>query len=197
MATGFGDLIRIVDKGLLYGSKMYNVYHSIVSGYGTVSDVGIMTAVKNWLNFIHTEMIDQISEDYYFETFSVYNVDDDYLVGEDPFTTTTQGVSETAPLPNQMAPVIRFPTQTKGSQGRKFIGGFTEGTTDGGGICDVAALAALTDAALVMLAGWADGTVVGNMCNHNYLLDSNRPWLSAIVNSVMGTQRRRKTGVGI
>jgi hypothetical protein len=104
--------------------------------------------------------------------------------------------STTDPFPNQIAPVLVANTTRPGSFGRKFLMGCVEEMADGSEL----------EAAAI--------TAMGNALNH-YIADENistnndlvvgvirkgvndfREFTDGQVNSIVGTQRRRKPGVG-
>lgn len=103
----------------------------------------------------------------------------------------------TDPAPNQIAPVLVANTNRPKTRGRKFIIGFDEGSMAG---------SELTSSAM---------TGLGNALNH-YLADETiaagddlivgvpstvdgvfRPFTDGVANDIVGTQRRRKPGIGI
>ena len=107
------------------------------------------------------------------------------------------GVAGVDMLPHQESPVVTFFTTVGRSLGKKFLFGFVE-TMQAGSI--------LTAPALVNMALFGDEfrqgiTAAGNdyeAGNFNLLAELFRAWTSTIgVNVLLGTQDRRRPGIGI
>lgn len=198
MATiNIGDVLRIVDNMTVYGQKIMNIYHTIVEGEFGIDATTVVTAIRSWLDVMHGEIDESIADALSFDYCSVFNVTQDLDHGTSDMVVNTDGDSTGDALPLQCAGVIRFPTATPGSQGRKFLCGFSEESSAAGGTVQAVALARMTAAAADMLNGWSVSGRDGITGNYNYVLEEFRPWLSALVNSDFGTQRRRVKGVGI
>lgn len=111
----------------------------------------------------------------------------------DPAFTAT-GSGDT--FPNQIAPVLRANTSRPKSFGRKFLMAFVESAATGTDLTS----AALTALAIALAHYLADETVSGTSklvpgvprADENTFL----PFTDGVVNSLVGTQRRRKPGVG-
>lgn len=116
------------------------------------------------------------------------------LIGE--VASSMAGTDVNDALPNQMAATVRATTSRPKSYGRKFIPGWTEDKATGGEIV-AAGLTALGD----FVDDYIDDIDLGSVgrlspgvprTSQNLFLD----FLTGVVNSIMGTQRKRKPGVG-
>jgi len=100
------------------------------------------------------------------------------------------------PWPNQIAAVLVGNTDRPKSRGRKFLPGFVEDAGDGGDLIS----AAVTAMGVALNHYIADETVDGSsVLSPGVIRDGVDKFLEftdGVVNSVVGTQRRRKPGVG-
>lgn len=117
------------------------------------------------------------------------------VVGEYIITPTTTGTADA--FPNQIAPVITAGTDRPKSRGRKFIPGCVETIADGSDLI----ASAITDFTNFAVE-YADKILIatGNNMVPGVLrtgVQEFLPFTFALVNSVVGTQRRRKPGVGV
>jgi len=111
-----------------------------------------------------------------------------------PGITYTNGVD---PLPNQVAAIATFPTFRPKSRGRKFLPPFGEDQQDAG---------ILNSTALTALANWATDALADVVVSSGNELLTGVPREAAdvfltlasyVVTDILGTQRRRKPGVGV
>lgn len=103
----------------------------------------------------------------------------------------------TDPLPNQCSAVMTAATALPKTRGRKFFPAFGEDSQVGG---------ILTSGVLTLMANALANYLADEEISTNNVLepgvtrtgvDAFRPFTSGVVNDIMGTQRRRKQGVGI
>lgn len=118
------------------------------------------------------------------------------LLGETPVTDVV-GESETDSMPNQVAAVLSAPTTIPRTIGKKFLAGIQEGNVTNGSLADdfIALL-------LSFLALWVSHFTAGNGIELIPSVVSEKPGhatgplMGGRINTYVGTQRRRKPGVG-
>jgi hypothetical protein len=191
-----GDVIRVTDKMTAFTEQCRNVYHVQYSGATFCDSDSLMTGAKAWLEGIHGDVAAIHPSQLSYDSVECFNVTQDVPLGELAMITTTEGEVEGETLPLQAAAVLRFPTETARSQGRKFIPALTEGAQDDGGVLGGGTLAVLATVAGLIMDGFSAGTGTCLPGNYNKALDRFAPWLTALVNVVIGTQRRRQFGRG-
>jgi hypothetical protein len=190
------DIMRVTAKTTIPPDDFQNVYHARYLGASGQSDAVAWLAIANVLEAAYTELLPGVTNQLDFDTIEVWNVTQDRPMIEASWPTLTSGSSVGEPLPFQCAACVLFPTATARSQGRKFFPGFTESETGGDSLWDAAALVDLVAAAAELLGTFTMGA--GNFSFGNYNEDLVRfaQWISAIVQAVIKTQRRRSPGVG-
>jgi len=197
MTVSDGDILRVSAEISKQNDTYVNVYHLKASFASDQDDEDVFDAVRAWLGDAYDYLDDLMNDGYDFEQVTVVNLTQDTVVGQDDWDTVTSGASNADDLPRQCAPVIRFPTNVLGSQGRKFMLGFTETENSGSGNLSSTLQTALGNFAAEILDGVAvtinDDLIPGNW---NIGLSRFVPWISAIVNTFFGTQRRRVVGSG-
>lgn len=99
-------------------------------------------------------------------------------------------------MPNQMAAVLRGNTTRPTSFGRKFLMGLVETAATGGDLTS----SVLTSLATTLANYLADETVSGTSVLSPGVprkgVNTFLPFSDGVINSIMGTQRRRKPGIG-
>jgi hypothetical protein len=99
-------------------------------------------------------------------------------------------------FPNQIAPVLVANTLRPKTRGRKFLMGFVETAANGGDLVT----AAVTAMGNALSAYLSDETVSGsNVLSPGVArqgVDSFKEFSDGVANTIVGTQRRRKPGVG-
>lgn len=196
-------LRAVVEMVLLDGTIAQNVF-----GYKTdfilpQGDSVVLAALEAIFEAMYGEILSEIDADITINPGSVdemaWNGTDDLweVVGNvgliSPDITFT---SITDPLPNQCAPVVVAPTAIPGIRGRKFIAGATDTSALG---------SSLTGAFVADLAAWGiDYITTYEITANNDLIPGVlstldgffRQFSEVIVNTIIGSQRRRKPGVG-
>lgn len=192
-----GDVIQVRAKMSKGADDLLNVYHFVASLVDDQDDEDVYDAVAQLLDDAYDYIDTQMNDGYDFDTIEAINLTQDVSLGEEAWPTLTTGADTGDNLPMQNSTVVRFPTATLGSQGRKFLGGFTENFNGGSGTVAAALQATLAQYAAALLTGAvidaSNRLIPGNW---NDVLERFAPWISAIVNPVFGTQRRRKVGIG-
>lgn len=197
MAISDNDVLRVTAKmSWSSGTRdVQNVYHLLYSGTGD-DDADVVDDIATLLDGAYAEVIGYIPDDFAFETIEVWNLTQDQPVDEVDWPTLVEGTALTTALPAQLAPLVLFSTNAPRSQGRKYLPFFTEAEATGWGQISAVALAAVADFAADFLADVVFPNGDGKWGNWNKLLSRFAPWLSAAVDTLFRTQRRRVAGVG-
>lgn len=202
MSVEDGDVLRTTANFTLPdGTQYQNVYHHIADFVASFGDSTIVTAIDTWLGNIYANLLARVNSG---TTIQVCNVDKVAWDGTE--WAVIANVGSTVPsfsptgsgdiCPNQVSPFVVFKTQRPRSVGRKFLFPALE-TDQNQGIL----VSALTTA----LVAYAAGVMVDiNMAPLSDLVagiprtavDVFYPFLLAIVTDLVGTQRRRRPGVG-
>jgi hypothetical protein len=167
---------------------------------GTVDDATLLLAVAAWLATMYGRIDGEMNNGVDIETSQVYEMA--YVAGQwavdrivGTVTPTFTAADATDMLPHQSAAVITFPTTKSKSRGRIFIPGFTE-ANQADGVLTAAALVNLSLFAADYLASQVAGTATFR--TRLFRTDGTLGVYSGSdLNDVMGTQRRRKIGVGV
>ena len=192
-----GDIVRVTAKLDMSTDDIINVYHLKHAGSGDVTQAAFLAVVDNWLDTAYGIFDQYLSNAVDFVSIDCFNVTQDEPIGSVSWPTMTSGGDSTADAyAKQVAPLVRFPTATARSQGRKFLGGFTEAQIGGGGTLSATLQSALASFGAQILAGFTASGEDFIPGNWNQVLGRFAPWLSAVVNIVAATQRRRRIGVG-
>jgi len=197
MAVEVGDVVRITAKMEQGGDDVQNVFHIQHNGSSSVADSTFLADAISWLDGAYDYINDYQGDALSYESVEAYNVTQGAPIGEDVWDTLTSGDDSTAQeSPKQVAALVRFPTATARSQGRKFIGGLTEADLDNGGVLTSAFTTALGQWALDIIACFASDSQDFNLGNWNPTLSRFAAVTGAIINTYNAIQRRRAAGVG-
>jgi hypothetical protein len=191
------DILRVTAKMSLGTNDVQNVYHLKVAGDPETQDA-VWDGIAAWLEDAYTEVLDCSTGVLHYDTIEVFNITKDEPVSEDAWPSLAAGTgSGSVQSANQVAPIVKFPTLTARSQGRKYLPPFMWGMFSGEGVLSSAALTAITAFAAEILSGVAiDGSSSAFAGNWSPLYQRFATWVSAIVDDVSKTQRRRVRGVG-
>lgn len=191
------DVIETVVRMRQAGQVILNVYQHIHAGSASVTEAAVLVALRTWLEGIYTVFDNNLANDLVWEGYDSRNITRGTPVGSAAFALLTVGGSATQAEPLQVAAVVRFPTDYSGSQLRKFVPGMTTGRLDENGILTAAAQADI-------LAGFATCLTPMSVSGESFVYGRDNPAearfaaaQSVVVNDVVGTQRRRKQGVGL
>lgn len=197
MAVADGDIIRVTAKTTIGTDEQNNVYHLIAQVTNPPTNAALWTMLALWLDSAYTYTAPLMSTGLNFTTIRADNLTQDEIIGEDDWPVLTVGGSSNQTMALQLAPVVRFITNTLGSQGRKFLAGYTTEGHNTRGLLLAAAVSGLTSFATEILSGaFAPGDYVLTPGNYNKTLARFVPWIAAQVNELFGTQRRRQMGSG-
>jgi len=191
-----GDIIRVTAK-LAWSSgtnDIQNVYHLQHSG-DTADDEDVHAAIANVLDDAYTYFNEYVPSLTSYETIETWNVTQDRPMVEDGWPVLDAGTGAGDQLPSQVAPLVLFNTATARSQGRKFLPSPIE-TAQAGSVLVAGILSEIADYTVELLDGVDGGTWTLSFGNYNVNLSRFAPWISAVVKTILRTQRRRTFGVG-
>jgi hypothetical protein len=191
------DVIKVIAKFTQAGQVLLNVYELFHTGVDDLLDNIVFAAAGTWLEDIYDGLVATQTSELSYDTYQVINETQEYQLGEDDWPSLTVGSSAGEASPLQVAYLMRFPTNYLGSQGRKFIPGCNESALEDNGIVGTSTLANLATAAATIAAGFDVGANHFHPGVNNTEKGRFAGFQSAIVNDVVGSQRRRKQGVGV
>lgn len=196
MTIGINDVVSIRAKQLLGTEQCMNTFYVRNTGGNTVNDSTFIAAAQSWVHSIWNPNTGALTTDWASDTIQMYNMTADVPVGEVLWSVALSGSNATHSLPYQVSGLVTFPTNTKRSLGKKYMGGFTEAATDGGSVANASLIATLIAMGASIIAGFTAGTTSFTVGNYNIPLAAFSPYVSAIAEVLLATQRRRKPGVG-
>lgn len=204
MAVDNGNHIKAVHElELVDGTITQNVFYFVCNFDSQQTNAAVLAAIKLYVEGIYSPLSAYLHNGSSINPCQVDKIAWD--AGEGKWLTTAQ-VGQTTPVfslsgagdpfPNQIAPVIRANTSRPKSYGKKFLMHFVETSAAGSDLTS----AVLTALATTLANYLADETVSGTSVlspgvprtNFNTFLE----FTDGVVNSVVGTQRRRKPGIG-
>ena len=198
MTVQVGDIIRVTCKMGYAAGAVQNVYHYKHIGSGSVPDATFMSALGTEMNTNYTTINAYLAPGFMYHTIEAFNVTQDAPIDEIAWPSLTVGTgSGTDSYATQCAALVKFPTATARSQGRKYLGGLMEGYVGSGGLIESAFLTALGSFATAMLSGFSAGGEDFEAGNWNPSLARFAAWIAGVVADRVATQRRRRAGVGI
>lgn len=197
MTVQINDIVRVTAKLEQGGDDIQNVYHVKNVGSGAVADATFLASAVTWMDDCYDYMDALMGDAVDFVSVEAFNITQGAPIGEDSWDTMTSGGdAANQEYAKQCCALIRFPTATAKSQGRKFIGGLTEALLDNGGVLTGAVTTQLGLMAAEILAGFVSDTQDFEVGNWSASKSRWAPWISAIVNTYNAVQRRRAAGVG-
>jgi hypothetical protein len=192
------DVLRVTAKMTLHSGDIQNVYHLQNQGSAAIPDETALSGLAQYIDSAHEELQTLIASGLTFDSIDVYNLTQDYLIGNTPWTTLEIGGDGGASdvYTPQGAALVKFLTNTARSQGRKYIGGLTEANIGGVGfLIPTAVVKLLNYASEILLPPVLSGQQM-EIGNWNEVLSRFVGWTAGQVAAQLGTQRRRRTGVG-
>lgn len=199
-----GDILRVSVNFELGGGVQYqNIWHYIRDGTDPFSDQAHVDAIEGRMEAIYNTIDDLVPNDVSAQLSFVDRVEFNEIVDEwrvveniGTFTMTFTSTDATDPLPYQSAPFVVFKTQRPRTVGKKFLFPFGEAQQEAtvlvGGA--VTAMVAFGVQALVSQTVGGDVTLTAGVVRTGIQTFLN--FLVAVVNDVIGSQRRRRPGVG-
>lgn len=199
-----GDILRIsANFELGDGTQYQNIYHMVRDGTDVVSDAAHVLAIKGRLENMYDELVSQVLDDVtpqlsFVDRVEFNEITNQWEVVENIGTLTLSFTPVNAGdgLPYQASPYIIFKTQRPKSVGKKFLFPYAESEQNetllvAGAVTAMVAFGVFVLASLE-LGGDATLTMGIPRTGFNTFLN----FLVAVVNDVIGSQRRRRPGVG-
>ena len=203
MSIQVGDILRIVAVlNWLDGDIMQNVFNAVITGTGGPFDEGdIVDDALDWIDTIFTELDNAQVDTLDGSEIRVYiydSIDDDWdevgsvAWGHDPVITSDE-------LPRGVAGLVNCKTSDPDVSGKKYFGGFGEGSVQLG-LWSSSLLTLIAAAAVEWVtpfvgatsgANWTPG--IWSPTNTNFYHMTG----DVIIPAIPAYQRRRKQGVGI
>lgn len=204
MPVNDGEYLKgVCEFELEDGTIAQNVFFFVANFVSEESNTSVVSAIEAYIEDIYNSISGYLSDGFTINAGPIHKMtwDDvtakwvvEALLGNVLPTITHTDTSD--PFPNQIAPVLVANTQRPKTRGRKFLMGTVEAMADGSHL-ESAAVTAMGTALNHYLA---DETVSGsNALSPGVLregVESFKAFTDGSVNSVVGTQRRRKPGVG-
>jgi hypothetical protein len=202
-----GDVIRVTCrfKNTISGDVV-NVFHFWVSDGAGDSDANVMDDLEGLIDTMYTGLSGQLQND-----LDPYDIRFDVVtlvgglehvtrsMGTRSWTLTTNPSASGDGIPQTNAAIVNLRTSIPKVFGRKYIGTLGEGNTADGSITG-AVSTALTTWASYLLSSYAGSImtyVAGVLTSKSEEgLDWFAPFVGAVINSVLGTQRRRRINRG-
>lgn len=199
-----GDVLRVTANFELGdGTQYQNVYHYIRDGTDPQSDASHINRIETAMEAMYGELEAFVKNDTVEQLSTVDRVEFNEIVNEwrvveniGVFTTVFTPVGAVDALPYQSSPYVVFKTQRPKSVGKKYLFPFIE-TAQADTILTGAAVTALVAygvEALGHLLVGGDVTLAPVIVRTAF--NTVLPLLVAVVNDVLGSQKRRRPGVG-
>lgn len=203
MTVSNGDIIKLVVEAILdEGTIVQNVYYLLAELAAPQADQSILNALETWVESAYGNLTVEMSNTVTFQDIvaDIIEWDTDhwettYHIGTEDIDTVPAGTGD--PFPNQVSAFATFNTTRPKSKGRKFLFPFDE-LMALGSYLTAPAVSSIVDYAADILT-----TIVLGPFNElvpGIVRSSVNEFLefrSAVVTNVLGTQRRRRPGVGI
>lgn len=199
-----GDVLRVTcNFELGDGTQYQNIYHYVRDGTDPFSDQNHLDLLETTMEAAYDELVSQVLNDVTEQLSFVDRVEFNEIANEwrvveniGTFVPNFVPVNAGHGLPFQSSPYVIFKTQRPKSVGKKFLFPFGESEQDAtiltaGAVTAVVAYAAQALATLVL---GGDATLAPVIVRTG--VQSVLPLLVAVVNDVMGSQKRRRPGVG-
>ena len=202
MGVVAGDVVRTtIGFTLNDGTIAQNIFHHKRTGIGIITDAVIVSTIADWAEAMYAEIIVHIPSSVSNNLSSVDKVefvDSKWTIVENigTFVLVFAPTSNEGPLPNQSSAFVTLKTARPKSVGRKFLTPFVELAQDG---------TFLIPAVVEDIVAWADDAVndIVIQLGDNLVpgivrtgFDVFLEFTVAVVTNVLGSQRRRRPGVG-
>ena len=191
-----GDVVLIKAVQRLGSEKVINTFYVLNDGPGNSTDETAKDAALAWLQTAYGFLPGSLTPEWSTDIVQFYNMTQDRPMGDEPWNSTITGTGGSESMPYQMAALVTFPTEVKRSLGKKYIAGFTEGDSPGAGVLGPAPIANLVSFAAEILSGFNQSANLYAVGNYREALGTFIPYVSALVDVLLSTQRRRKPGIG-
>lgn len=204
MAVLDGDVLRVSCNFELGDGTLYqNIYHWVRDGTDPISDQAHLTNIELKIEAAYDELDTIVKNDVtpqlcFVDRVEYNEITNQWEVVENigVFTPAFNPAGVDDALPFQSSPYVIFKTQRPRSVGKKFLFPLLESQQDstlmvGGAINAITAYAAIILTAINLGGDATLGPVIVRTAFNTVL-----PLLVAVVNDVLGSQRRRRPGVG-
>jgi len=204
MTVTNGDILRISANFELGDGTLYqNIWHCIRDGDDVVSDAAHIIAIKGRMEDFYDLIVGQVvstvvSRLSFVDRIEFNAILDLWEVVENigVFTPDFTATNVTDGLPYQAAPYIIFKTGRPKTVGKKYLFPFAEDQQDETILTGGAVAAMVAMAAQVLLGADLGGDATLTFGVPRTGFDSWFNFLVAVVNDVIGSQKRRRPGVG-
>jgi hypothetical protein len=205
MTVNIGDVVKAVSEFVFTdGTIGQNVFYYELAGENAQDDDDVKTAIVTAIDDLYTLIDDCISDEIVLNpmafTIIGWSVEQMKWVTEANLgyeTPAWAGANIADPFPNQIAAVLTAATARPKARGRKFFPMFAENQAIAGDLIG-GALTALAAAGALWLQNLPLGGLDGLWPIVPSTLDGAKLGLQSVeVNSILGTYRKRKPGVGI
>lgn len=204
MAVVDGDVLRVTcNFELGDGTQYQNVYHFIRDGTDPYSDAVHVAAIKAEIEATYATIVAQTKNDVtsqlcFIDRVEFNEIVDEWRVVENTgtFTPDFTPTGDGEAIPYMSAPYIIFKTQRPRSVGKKFLFPFIE-SQQADTILEAAAVTAMTAFGVAILSGISlGGDATLTVCIVRTGVQTVLNLLVAVINDVIGSQKRRRPGVG-
>lgn len=201
-----GDVVRVSARfKTTVAGDIVNVWRWRNEGASAVADTDFITACKAKLSAAWANIAQDISN-----TLDPFDIRFDivgYIGGKEVVTTalgTDSWILSTPPqgtgdmLPPMDAAIVNFRTAQPGSYGRKYIGGIIEGVASNGDVVasGVGRLTSFASELLTAIAAGGQTFALGTISEKVGFAGNFIGFTAAVINSLIGTQRRRRKNRG-
>lgn len=204
MALVDGDILRVtVNFELGDGTQYQNIYHYIRDGTDPLADPAHVTAILAAVNAMYLTLVTLVRNDVveqlgYVDRIAYNEISDAWEVVENigTFTPTWAPSGAGDGLPFQSSPYVIFKTERPKSVGKKFLFPIIESMQAQTILTGpaVTALVAYGVQALIVRSAGGDVTLAPVIVRTG--VQTVLRLLVAVVNDVLGSQKRRRPGVG-
>jgi len=196
MTVNPNDILRVVCKLSEAGHDRINVFHGQYLGSEADQDAFIYADCAGALDAAYTPYAEDLNSSMHFDTIEMFNVTQDLPINEEAWPSLEAGTSIVTTGPVQCAPLVVFGTNAPRSHGRKYMPPPVLDSTTGGGQLtgDIIANLAFFGASLLEDVPFLNGLVQWGVWSEKY--SRFAPYVNALVDTYIRTQRRRLPGVG-
>jgi len=196
MTVHSGDVLRCTAKMTFNGRDVQNTYHILADDTGDIADGAVVAFIEARMEDAYTELLAKLSDNLLFDSIVIKNMTQDTPLSDSGWPVLTNGNGVTGDAPPAVAGLVKFPTATARSQGRKFLGGLITSAIDTAGDPSNDFLVDMASFITELLGNWIVGTGELVFGNYNPVTERFVEWISGLVVSTFKTQRRRYSGSG-
>lgn len=199
-----GDVLRVTcNFELGDGTQYQNIYHYVRDGTDPYSDASHVSTILTRVNVMYATLEDLTKSDVveqlgYVDRIAYNEITDAWEVVENigTFTPTFVPIGGAPAMPHMSSPYVIFKTARPRSVGKKFLFPFIETAQDD----TILTAGAVTDIVAYGVAALVVGTLGGDAtltpCIVRTGVQTVLNLLVAVVGDVLGSQKRRRPGVG-